>query len=96
MSTPPEVPGKRESLDTRIEPEERGRIDRAAKARGKIRTDFILDAERLAAEEALPDQMLIVASRETYAEFLTRLDQPPQPNERLRKTMQTPAPWEKA
>jgi uncharacterized protein (DUF1778 family) len=53
MSTPPEVPGKRESLDTRIEPEERGRIDRAAKARGKIRTDFILDAERLAAEEAL-------------------------------------------
>lgn len=33
MSTPPEVPGKRESLDTRIEFEERGRIDRAAKVR---------------------------------------------------------------
>jgi uncharacterized protein (DUF1778 family) len=60
MSTPPEVPGKRESLDIRIEPEERGLIDRAAKARGKTRTDFILDAARLAAEEALLDQMLIV------------------------------------
>jgi uncharacterized protein (DUF1778 family) len=96
MSTSLEVPGKRESLNIRIKPDERGLIDRAAKARGKTRTDFILDAARLAAEEALLDQMLIVTSREAYAEFLTRLDQPPQPNERLRKTMQTPAPWEKA
>ncbi len=38
----------------------------------------------------------IVTSREAYAEFLARLDQPPQPNERLRKTMQTPAPWKTA
>ncbi len=96
MSTQPEVPGKRESLDTHIEPEERSLIDLAARARRKPRADFILDAERLAAEEALPDQMLIVTSRETYAEYLTRLDQPPQPNERLCKTMQTPARWDKA
>jgi uncharacterized protein (DUF1778 family) len=96
MPTSLEVPGKRESLNIRIKPEERGLIDRAAKARGKTRTDFILDAARLAAEEALLDQMLIVTSREAYAEFLTRLDQPPQPNERLRKTMQTSAPWDKA
>jgi uncharacterized protein (DUF1778 family) len=96
MSIALEVPGKRESLNIRIKPEERGLIDRAAKARGKTRTDFILDAARLAAEEALLDQMLVVTSREAYAEFLSRLDQPPQPNERLRKTMQTPAPWDKA
>jgi len=38
----------------------------------------------------------IVTSREAYAELLTRLGQPPQPNERLRKTMQTPATWETA
>ncbi|MEW5786924.1 MAG: DUF1778 domain-containing protein [Pseudomonadota bacterium] len=72
MSTPPEVPGKRESLDSRIEPEERGLIDLAAKVRS------------------------IVTSREAYAEFLARLEQPPQPNERLRKTMLTPAPWKTA
>lgn len=96
MSISLEVPGKRESLNIRIKPEERGLIDRAAKARGKTRTDFILDAARLAAEEALLDQMLVVTSREAYAEFLSRLDQPPQPNERLRKTMRTPAPWDKA
>lgn len=59
---------------------------------GKTHTDFILDAAHLAAEEALLDQVRIVTSRETYSEFLTRLGQPPQPNERLRNTMQTPAP----
>ncbi|MDP2154656.1 MAG: DUF1778 domain-containing protein [Sulfuricella sp.] len=69
--------------------------DRAASARGKNRTDFILDAARLAAEEALLDQAIIAVSSEIYAEFVARLDMPPRSNERLRKTMQTPAPWDK-
>jgi uncharacterized protein (DUF1778 family) len=64
--------------------------------RDKTHTDFILDATRRAADETLLDQVLIVTSRETYSEFLTRLEQPPQPNEHLRKTMRTPAPWDKA
>ncbi len=63
--------------------------------RGKTNTDFILDAARLAVEETLLDQMHIVTSRETYSEFLTRLEQPPRPNEFLRNTMHTPAPWDK-
>lgn len=33
-------------------------------------------------------------SAEAYAALLARLDMPPSPNERLRKTMQTTAPWE--
>ncbi|MAY27491.1 MAG: CopG family transcriptional regulator [Polycyclovorans sp.] len=90
------TPGKRETLNLRIKPEERSLIDRAARARGKNRTDFVLDAARSAAEEALLDQTLISVSPEAYARFLARLDMPPQPNERLRKTMQATAPWEKA
>ena len=85
---------KRETLNIRIRPEDRGLIDRAARARGKNRTEFILEAARLAAEEALLDQVIIMANPENYAEFLARLDMPPRPNERLRKTMQTPAPWD--
>lgn len=88
--------GKRDTLNLRIKPEERSLIDRAAKARGKNRTDFVLDAARQAAEEALLDQTIFSASPAAYAVFLARLDMPPQPNERLRRTMQTPAPWEKA
>ena len=86
---------KRETLNIRIKPEERNLIDRAAKTRGKNRTDFILEAARLAAEDALLDQVIISVSPEAYSEFLARLDMPPKPNERLRKTMQTPAPWER-
>ena len=90
------APQKRETLNLRIRPEERNLIDRAAKARGKNRTDFVLDAARLAAEEALLDQAIISVSPQAYAAFLVRLDMSPQPNERLRKTMQTRAPWDKA
>lgn len=86
---------KRETLNIRIKPEERNLIDRAAKARGKNRTDFILGAARLAAEEVLVDQAIVAASPEAYAKFLARLDMAPKPNERLRKTMNTRAPWEK-
>jgi uncharacterized protein (DUF1778 family) len=86
---------KRETLNIRIKPEERNLIDRAAKTRGKNRTDFILEAARLAAEDALLDQVIISVSSEAYAQFLARLDMPPKPNARLLKTMQTTPPWER-
>jgi len=85
---------KRQSLNLRIKVEERGLIDRAAKTLGKNRTDFVLDAARRAAEDALLDRTIFTATPKAYAEFLARLDAPPQPNERLRKTMRTKAPWE--
>jgi uncharacterized protein (DUF1778 family) len=71
-------------------------IDQAARSLGKNRTDFILDAARRAAEEALLDRTVLTVSPEAYAQFLARLDAAPQPNERLRRTMQTPAPWERS
>ena len=94
-SMPAALEVKRETLNIRIKPEERNLIDRAAKTRGKNRTDFILDAARLAAEDALLDQVIISVSPEAYSQFLARLDMPPKPNQRLRKTMQTPPPWER-
>jgi uncharacterized protein (DUF1778 family) len=94
MTTAQSRPSKRDSLNIRIKPEDRGLIDRAAHAVGKNRTDFVLDATRRAAEEILLDRTVFMVSPDAYAEFLARLDAPPQPNERLRKTLQTPAPWE--
>ena len=85
---------KRQSLNLRIKPEERGLIDLAAQTLGKNRTDFVLDAARRAAEDALLDRTVLTVSPKAYAEFLARLDAPPQPNERLRKTLRTVAPWE--
>lgn len=86
---------KRETLNLRIKPSLRGLIDRAAALSDKNRTDFVLDAARRAAEEALLDRTVFVLDSKAYHEFLERLDAPPRPNARLRRTMQTPAPWEK-
>lgn len=95
MSATTEHKAPRETLNIRIRPEERWLIDRAATVRGKNRTDFILDAARQAAEEALLDSAIISVTPEAYAEFVARLDAPAQPNERLRRTMQTSTPWDK-
>ena len=75
-SMPAALEVKRETLNIRIKPEERNLIDRAAKTRGKNRTDFILDAARLAAEDALLDQVVISVSAKAYSQFLARLDMP--------------------
>jgi uncharacterized protein (DUF1778 family) len=83
----------RETLNIRIGTEARSLIDRAASARGQNRTDFILDAARRAAEDTLLDRALISVSAKAYADFLARLDEPPKPNEQLRRTMRAPLPW---
>ena len=89
-------PAKRETLNIRIKPNERGLIDQAARSLGKNRTDFILDAARRAAEAALLDRTVLNANPQAYAKFVARLDAPPQPNERLRRAMATTSPWERA
>ena len=85
---------KRETLNLRIRPEVRDLIDRAAKLAGKNRTDFVLDAARQAAENAILDRAVLPFSAKAYAEFLARLDAPPRPNKRLKRSLQMPAPWE--
>jgi uncharacterized protein (DUF1778 family) len=94
MTSPSEHTPRRETLNIRMPAAARALIDRAAKVGGKTRTDFILEAAKRAAEDTLIDQTLLVADPKAYAAFLERLDAPPQPNERLRRTMQTPAPWD--
>ena len=94
MHGPRQETSRREALNIRIKPEVRELIDRAAELEGKNRTDFVLDAARRAAEATLLDRTIFTVSPKAYREFLARLDAPPQPNERLRKSMRTAAPWE--
>jgi uncharacterized protein (DUF1778 family) len=49
---------------------------------------------RLAADDARLNRTLFTVSPKAFVEFLDRLDAPPQPNERLRRTMQARAPWD--
>ena len=57
---------KRQTLNIRIQPEVRGLIDRAAELAGRTRTDFVLDAARRAAEDALLDRTLFTVSPQAY------------------------------
>jgi uncharacterized protein (DUF1778 family) len=85
---------RRDTLNLRIKSEDRGLIDRAAKLTGKTKTDFVLEAARRAAEDALLDHTLFVVGPEAFDAFRARLDEPPHPNAKLRRALQTPAPWE--
>lgn len=86
---------KRDTLNLRIKPELRVLIDRAAGVSGRNRTDFVLSAARRAAEDTLLDRTIFAVDARAYAEFLARLDAPPRPNGRLRRSLRTNAPWEK-
>ena len=86
---------RRDTLNIRIKPEERGLIDRAAELTGKTRTDFVLEAARRAAMDALTERTLFSVDAETFAKFGAALDAPPRPNDKLQRTMQTPAPWDR-
>jgi uncharacterized protein (DUF1778 family) len=92
MAKPQTAP--RDTLNLRIKPEDRGLIDRAASMTGKTRTDFVLDAARRAAQDALLDRTVFAVGPDAYALSLARLDEPPRPNDRLRRAMQTASPWE--
>ncbi|MBY5546785.1 DUF1778 domain-containing protein [Rhizobium leguminosarum] len=93
-SHPSKSPDASVALNMRIKPATRNLIDRAAEMLGKTRTDFMLEASERRAEEVLLDRTIFTVSAEVYAEYLARLDAPTQPNERLKRTMSTKAPWD--
>ncbi len=74
--------------------ETRSLIDHAAMMLGRTRSDFVIEAARRAAEDAILDQTIIEVNRERYEQFLEMLDRPPQPNEKLRATMQAKPLWQ--
>jgi uncharacterized protein (DUF1778 family) len=80
------------AVNLRVREDIRSLIDRAARAHGKTRSDFMIDAARRAAEEALLDLTLVRVDPETYAHFLDVLDNPPT-GDGYRRLMASPKPW---
>ncbi len=80
------------AVNLRVREDVRGLIDRAAKAHGKTRSDFMIDAARRAAEDALLDQTLVRVDSDSFAHYLAVLDQPPG-GEGFDRLMKAPKPW---
>jgi len=83
------------AVNLRVRSETRSLIDRAAQMLGRTRSDFMIEASRKAAEDAILDQTIITVDREKYDAFVAALDRPAQPNDRLRATMQATPLWAK-
>lgn len=81
------------AVNLRVRSDIRSLIDRAAKAQGKTRSDFMIDAARRAAEESLLDQTLVRVDPKTYDHFLEVLDQPPN-GEGFERLMSAAKPWQ--
>lgn len=54
----------------------------------------MLEAARRAANEAILDRTLFRLAPAAFAKFTAMLDAPPQQNAKLRRLIQTKAPWE--
>jgi uncharacterized protein (DUF1778 family) len=79
-----------------IQAEERQRdlIDQAAEQLGRSREGFMLDASMREAEDVLLDKVFFLLDTKSFNQFRSALDNPPPPNEQLRRLMATKAPWE--
>jgi uncharacterized protein (DUF1778 family) len=70
-------------------------IDRAARLRGRSRTDFVRDAAVRAAEDIVMEASLIRMSESGFAAFTAALAAPSAPVPQLVEVIQRPAPWER-
>lgn len=92
---PNEDAQRRSLINLRVTPRDRDLIDRAAATLGKNRSEFMMEASRQAAEDALMDRTAFRLDAAQLGAFMAQLDAPPVLNERLRKLLTTPAPWDK-
>jgi uncharacterized protein (DUF1778 family) len=92
MTTRPKSDVHAKPVNLRIREDIRAVIDRAAKIRGKTRSDFMVDAAYRAAEDTLLDQTLVKVDSESYRHYLAVLDRPPG-SEGFERLMNAPRPW---
>ena len=85
---------QRTAVNLRVREDLRDLIDQAARSQGRSRSDFIIEAARRAAEEALLDRTVFRVDRATYDRFLAALDAGPEP-EGARRLLNAPQPWKR-
>ena len=83
-----------DSLNIRIRPEDRLLFDRAARAQGVNRTQFVIQAARREAEHTVLNQTVFQFDAEAYARFMARLDAPGEASPELRRTLTQAPPWQ--
>jgi uncharacterized protein (DUF1778 family) len=83
------------TISIRAKAGQRDLIDQAAMRQGRSRSEFMLDAACIQAEDVLLDQTYFALDAQAFAAFQDMLDNPPAPTDRLRRTLHAPLPWAK-
>ncbi len=83
------------SINLRIDGEVRRLIDDAAAVLGKSRTEFMIESARREAIDVLLDRRLFVLDPEQYDAFVKVLNDPPEPDPKLRALMSRIPAWER-
>lgn len=83
------------SINIRAKLHQRDLIDQAAERLNRSRSDFMLEAACLKAEDVLLDQAFFSVNSDTFQQVKELLDKPLLPADKLRRLLITKAPWEK-
>jgi len=86
--------GRREMINLHASQKQKLLIDRAAELLGRTRSDFMLETACREAKMLLLDGRYFRLSPDTFKRFTAMLDKPPASNPKLRRLLQTKAPWE--
>jgi len=81
------------NINVRLPYQTRELIDAAASAIGQTRTEFVVASAKKHAIDVLLDQRFFVLSGKESASFLAVLQNPPEPNEKLKELMKRRPPW---
>jgi uncharacterized protein (DUF1778 family) len=84
---------RNESINLRISKRQKRLIDEAAELLDRSRSDFMLDVACREAEALLLDRNHFSLSDEKLKQFMAMLDEPPSQNVKLKKLLQSKAPW---
>ena len=83
------------SINIRAKARQRDLIDQAAERLGRSRSDFMLDVACREAQDVLLDQAFFAVDAGTFAKFQKLLDRPMPATDKLRRLLQTKAPWDR-
>jgi uncharacterized protein (DUF1778 family) len=81
------------NIHIRARAQERDLIDRAARIRGMNRSQFILAVATREAADTILDQSMIELNDADFAAFLCALDNPAEPNEKLKALLAAKPVW---
>ena len=86
---------RNEIINLRASRQQKELIDQAAELLDRTRSDFMLEAACREAQALLVDQTHFSLPEDKFKRFMAALDKPPRTNTKLRKLLQSKAPWDR-